>query len=64
MVSTITVFPRLPSPPETPDVRYLSDLVRALEVVITQIQNNKEVFFQIPGYVFLGQMEKRLLYPN
>jgi hypothetical protein len=39
MVSTITVFPRLPSPPETPDVRYLSDLVRALEVVITQIQN-------------------------
>ena len=39
MVSTVTVFPRLPSPPENPDVRYLSDLVRALEVVIAQLQN-------------------------
>ena len=39
MATNVTPFPRLPSPPQEVDARYLSDLVRALEVFINQQQS-------------------------
>ena len=39
MAGNITAFPKLPVPTQQVDVRYLTDLVRALESFINQVQN-------------------------
>ena len=39
MAGNITAFPKLPIPNQEVDVRYLTDLVRALESFINQVQN-------------------------
>tara|TARA_R110000822_G_scaffold65575_3_gene160452 strand:+ start:1851 stop:2174 length:324 start_codon:yes stop_codon:yes gene_type:complete len=39
MASNVMPFPKLPTPPQQVDVRYLNDLVRALETFIAQVQN-------------------------
>ena len=39
MAGNITAFPKLPVPRQEVDVRYLTDLVRALESFINQVQN-------------------------
>ena len=49
MASNVTPFPRLPTPPREIDVNYLIDLVRALEVVINQLQNPQLNFPEIPS---------------
>ena len=49
MASNVTPFPRLPTPQQEVDVDYLIDLVRALEVVINQLQNPQLNFPEIPS---------------
>jgi len=49
MASNVTPFPRLPSPPQQIDPRYINDLVRTLEVVLTQLQNPQLNFQQVPS---------------
>ena len=49
MASNVTPFQRLPTPPREIDVNYLIDLVRALEVVINQLQNPQLNFPEIPS---------------
>lgn len=39
MAGKVTPFPKLPTPPIEIDERYLSDLVRSLETIISQLQN-------------------------
>jgi hypothetical protein len=39
MAGNVTSFPKLPIPRQEVDVRYLTDLVRALESFINQVQN-------------------------
>jgi|TARA_R110002020_G_scaffold296500_2_gene512099 hypothetical protein len=39
MAGNITAFPKLPIPNQEVDIRYLTDLVRALESFINQVQN-------------------------
>ena len=39
MAGNVTAFPKLPVPNQEVDVRYLTDLVRALESFINQVQN-------------------------
>ena len=48
MASNVTPFPRLPSPPQEVDARYLSDLVRALEIFLRQAQNPQLNFQEVP----------------
>ena len=38
-MSTVTTFPRLPTPPSEINTVYVSDLVRTLESFIDQVQN-------------------------
>jgi len=38
-MSTVTPFPRLPTPPSEINTTYISDLVRTLESFIEQVQN-------------------------
>mgnify|MGYP000114738819 FL=1 len=39
MAGNVTAFPKIPVPTQQVDVRYLTDLVRALESFINQVQN-------------------------
>ena len=39
MAGNVTAFPKLPVPRQGVDVQYLTDLVRALESFINQVQN-------------------------
>ena len=48
MATNVTPFPRLPSPPQEVDARYLSDLVRALEIFLRQAQNPQLNFQEAP----------------
>ena len=48
MATNVTPFPRLPSPPQEVDSRYLSDLVRALEIFLRQAQNPQLNFQEVP----------------
>ena len=48
MATNVTPFPRLPSPPQEVDARYLSDLVRALEIFLRQAQNPHLNFQEVP----------------
>ena len=48
MATNVTPFPRLPSPPQEIDARYLSDLVRALEIFLRQAQNPQLNFQEVP----------------
>ena len=48
MATNVTPFPRLPSPPQEIDARYLNDLVRALEIFLRQMQNPQLNFQQVP----------------
>ena len=49
MAGNVATFPRLPTPQEEVDVEYLVDLVRALEVVINQLQNPQLNFQEVPA---------------
>jgi len=49
MANNVTPFPRLPTPPQEIDTVYITDLVRALENLITQLQNPQLNFQQIPS---------------
>ena len=48
MATNVTPFRRLPSPPQEVDARYLSDLVRALEIFLRQAQNPQLNFQEVP----------------
>ena len=48
MATNVTPFPRLPSPPQEVDARYLRDLVRALEIFLRQAQNPQLNFQEVP----------------
>jgi len=48
VATNVTPFPRLPSPPQEIDARYLSDLVRALEIFLRQMQNPQLNFQEVP----------------
>ena len=48
MATNVTPFPRLPSPPQEVDARYLSDLVRVLEIFLRQAQNPQLNFQEVP----------------
>ncbi len=48
MATNVTPFPRLPSPPQEIDARYLNDLVRALEIFLRQAQNPQLNFQEVP----------------
>tara|TARA_R100000081_G_scaffold51836_1_gene25097 strand:- start:63 stop:353 length:291 start_codon:yes stop_codon:yes gene_type:complete len=48
VATNVTPFPRLPSPPQEVDARYLSDLVRALEIFLRQAQNPQLNFQEVP----------------
>ena len=39
MATNVTPFPRLPTPGQQVDTKYITDLVRALEVFLKQAQN-------------------------
>jgi hypothetical protein len=39
MATNVTPFPRLPTPVGQIDVRYMTDLIRALEYFLAQMQN-------------------------
>jgi hypothetical protein len=49
MANNVTPFPRLPTPPQEINTVYITDLVRALENLITQLQNPQLNFPQIPS---------------
>tara|TARA_R100001369_G_C3292881_1_gene164237 strand:+ start:897 stop:1187 length:291 start_codon:yes stop_codon:yes gene_type:complete len=49
MANNTIPFPRLPSPPNEINVRYLNDLVRSLEIIINQLQNPQLNFPSIPS---------------
>ena len=49
MAGNVSPFPRLPTPQQEVDVDYLVDLVRALEVVINQLQNPQLNIPEIPS---------------
>ena len=48
MATNVTPFPRLPSPPQEIDAKYLTDLVRALEIFLKQAQNPQLNFQEVP----------------
>tara|TARA_R110000787_G_scaffold22098_1_gene64547 strand:+ start:1126 stop:1416 length:291 start_codon:yes stop_codon:yes gene_type:complete len=48
MATNVTPFPRLPTPPNQVDAQYLTDLVRALEIFLRQMQNPQLNFQEVP----------------
>jgi hypothetical protein len=48
VATNVTPFPRLPSPPQEIDAKYLTDLVRALEIFLKQAQNPQLNFQEVP----------------
>ena len=48
MATNVTPFPRLPTPGQQIDTKYITDLVRALEVFLKQAQNPQLNFPEIP----------------
>ena len=48
MATNVTPFPRLPTPPQQVDAKYLTDLVRALEIFLRQMQNPQLNFQEVP----------------
>tara|TARA_R100000231_G_C5313729_1_gene161252 strand:- start:533 stop:823 length:291 start_codon:yes stop_codon:yes gene_type:complete len=48
MATNVTPFPRLPTPPRQIDEKYITDLVRALEIFLRQMQNPQLNFQEVP----------------
>ena len=48
MATNVTPFPRLPTAPAKIDERYISDLVRAVEIFLRQAQNPQLNLQEIP----------------
>ena len=48
MATNVTPFPRLPTPPRQVDEKYITDLVRALEIFLRQMQNPQLNFQEVP----------------
>ena len=48
MATNVTPFPRLPTAPDKIDERYVSDLVRAIEIFLRQAQNPQLNLQEIP----------------
>ena len=48
MATNVTPFPRLPTPPQKIDTKYITDLVRALEIFLRQAQNPQLNFQELP----------------
>ena len=48
MATNVTPFPRLPTPPQEIDTKYVTDLVRALEIFLRQAQNPQLNFQEVP----------------
>tara|TARA_R100001440_G_scaffold33124_1_gene52036 strand:- start:2419 stop:2709 length:291 start_codon:yes stop_codon:yes gene_type:complete len=48
MATNVTPFPRLPTAPKEIDAKYISDLVRALEIFLRQAQNPQLNLQEIP----------------
>jgi len=48
MATNVTPFPRLPTPPQEIDTKYVTDLVRALEIFLRQMQNPQLNFQEVP----------------
>ena len=49
MANNVTPFARLPSPPQQVDPQYIADLIRALEIILKQLQNPQLNFQAIPS---------------
>ena len=48
MATNVTPFPRLPTQPRQIDEKYITDLVRALEIFLRQMQNPQLNFQEVP----------------
>ena len=48
MASNVTPFPRLPTPGNQIDEKYITDLIRALEIFLRQMQNPQLNFQEVP----------------
>ena len=48
MATNVTPFPRLPTPGQQIDSKYIADLVRALEIFLRQAQNPQLNLQEIP----------------
>ena len=48
MATNVTPFPRLPTPGQQIDTKYVTDLVRALEIFLKQAQNPQLNFPEVP----------------
>ena len=48
MATNVTPFPRLPTPPKEVNEQYITDLVRALEIFLRQMQNPQLNFQEVP----------------
>lgn len=48
MATNVTPFPRLPTPGKQVDEKYITDLIRALEIFLRQMQNPQLNFQEVP----------------
>ena len=48
MATNVTPFPRLPPPGKQIDEKYITDLIRALEIFLRQMQNPQLNFQEVP----------------
>ena len=48
MATNVTPFPRLPTPGNQVDEKYITDLIRALEIFLRQMQNPQLNFQEVP----------------
>ena len=48
MATNVTPFPRLPTPGKQIDEKYITDLIRALEIFLRQMQNPQLNFQELP----------------
>ena len=48
MATNVTPFPRLPTPGKLIDEKYITDLIRALEIFLRQMQNPQLNFQEVP----------------
>ena len=49
MANNVIPFPRLPTPSNEIDSQYITDLVRALEVIVNQLRNPQLNFPSVPS---------------
>ncbi len=62
MATNVTPFPRLPTPPQQVDAKYLTDLVRALEIFLRQMQNPQLNFQEVPANGNLNLLQQGDIY--